>query len=62
MRFLIGLFHIIFSIVFPEETEEEINDFKDPRTLPEMRQCMFCSKFIIDKEKCNYCNEIKFWV
>lgn len=62
MRFLIGLFNTIFSIVFSEETEEEINGLKDPRTLPVMRQCMFCSEFIVNEKECNYCNEIKIWV
>lgn len=62
MQFLIGLFNIIFSIIFPNKTMEEINDFKDPCTLPVMRQCMFCSKFIINKKKCKHCNEIEMWV
>lgn len=62
MRFLIGLFNIIFSIVFPEETKDEINDFKDPSTMPVMRQCYSCFEFIINEKECNYCTKIKIWV
>ena len=60
MQFLIGLFNTIYSIVFPEEAKEEIIGFKDPRTLPVMRQCSTCSTFVLNDEHC--CNEIKIWV
>lgn len=62
MQFLIGLFNIIFLIIFPNKTMEEIDDFRDPSTMPVMRQCIFCSEFIINEKECNYCNEIKIWV
>ena len=62
MRFLIELFNTIFSFVFLNKIEEEIDDFRNPSTLPVMRQCMFCSEFIINEKECNYCNEIKIWV
>ena len=56
---LFGLLNTIYSIVFPER-KKEIDDLKDPRTLPVMRQCSTCSTFILNDEHC--CNEIKIWV
>lgn len=61
MRFLIGLFNTIYSIVFPEETKE-IAYLKDPRTLPVMRQCVSCNSFVPECKECKHCNEIKIWV
>lgn len=62
MQFLIGLFNTIFSIIFPNKTKEEIDDFRDPSTLSVMRQCVFCNSFVPECKECKHCNEIKIWV